>query len=214
MSRSILSRVVWGYGILILILILMVFAFVINITIDKLSSAQNLSVGNIQAAAQTLIRNAAGQIVDPSRENLIRLQLLHQEFMDLVGDEKAILGRFFLPEELSLRYGAIRTRFIEEQASIFSAVEQSRGEDPDLLQDYIAGGFGFIEELHTYNREVAQYRERLITILIILFAALVLGGTGVVVAYFFFYLPKLTGDYNALIAFSRAIQRGTVQSER
>ena len=92
MSRSILSRVVWGYGILILILILMVFAFVINITIDKLSSAQNLSVGNIQAAAQTLIRNAAGQIVDPSRENLIRLQLLHQEFMDLVGDEKAIFS--------------------------------------------------------------------------------------------------------------------------
>ncbi|MBA7569723.1 hypothetical protein ES708_11464 [subsurface metagenome] len=33
------------------------------------------------------------------------------------------------------------------------------------------------------------------------------------VVYFFFYLPNLTGDYKALIAFSRAIQRGTVQSE-
>jgi methyl-accepting chemotaxis protein len=213
MSKSILSRIVWGYGILILILILLVFAFVVNITVDKLSTAQNLSVGNIQAAAQTLIQNATGQVVKPSRENLIRLQLHHQEFMDLVGDEQVILGRFFLPEELSLRYGAIRTRVIETQASFFSSVEESRGEDLEVLQEYIAGGFGFIEELHTYSREVEQYRERLITILIILFATLVLVGTGVVIAYFFFYLPKLTGDYKALIAFSRAIQRGTVQSE-
>ncbi|MBA7569724.1 hypothetical protein ES708_11465 [subsurface metagenome] len=177
MSKSILSRIVWGYGILILILILIVFAFVVNITVDKLSSAQNLVVGNIQAAAARLIQNATGQVLAPSRENLVRLQLLHQEFTDLVGDEQLIPGRFFLPEELSLRYGAIRTRIIEEQARIFSAIEQSRGEDPEVLQKYIAGGFGFIEELRNYNRAIEQFRGRLITILIFFFAALVLVGT-------------------------------------
>ena len=213
MSKSILSRIVWGYGILILILILIVFAFVVNITVDKLSSAQNLAVGNIQAAAVRLIQNATGQVLAPSRENLVRLQFLHQEFTDLVGVEQLTPGRFFLPEELSLRYDAIRTRVIGEQARIFPAIEQSRGEDPEVLQEYIASGFGFIEELHTYNRAVEQFRGRLITILTILFAVLVLVGIGVVVVYFFFYLPNLTGDYKALIAFSRAIQRGTVQSE-
>ena len=113
-----------------------------------------------------MIQNATGQVLAPSRENLVRLQLLHQEFTDLVGEEQLIPGRFFLPEELSLRYGAIRTRIIEEQARIFSAIEQSRGEDPEVLQKYIAGGFGFIEELRNYNRAIEQFRGRLITILI------------------------------------------------
>ena len=44
MSKSILSRIVWGYGILILILILMVFSFIVSTTLDKLSSAQNLTI--------------------------------------------------------------------------------------------------------------------------------------------------------------------------
>jgi len=213
MSKSILSRIVWGYGILILILILIVFTFVVNITVDKLSNAQNLAVGNIEDAAERLMQNAAGQALTPSRENFVRLQLLHQEFTDLVGEEQLLPGSFFLPEEMSLRYGAIRTRIIEGQARIFTALEQSRGEDPAVLQEYISGGFGFIEELRNYNRAIEQFRGRLITILIIFFAALVLGGTGVVVVYFFFYLPNLTGDYKALVAFSRAIARGAVRSE-
>ena len=63
MSKSILNRIVWGYGILILILILMVFAFVVNITVDKLSSAQNLSVGKIQDAVERLNQSATRQVL-------------------------------------------------------------------------------------------------------------------------------------------------------
>jgi methyl-accepting chemotaxis protein len=213
MSKSILSRVVWGYGILILILILMICAFVVNITVDRLSNAQSLTNGQMFTRAEGLIQTASGQVAAPSAENFARLQLLHQELDELLGEEPEMLGSFFLPEELSLGYTDIRSRFLEESSRIFLRVQQGGGRDVQALQEYISSGFRFIEQLHDYNFQAERFRGRLVTLLIIFFAALVLAGTAVIVVYFFFYLPNLARDYKALIAFSRSIQRGASPGE-
>jgi methyl-accepting chemotaxis protein len=212
MSKSILSRIVWGYGILILILILTIFAFVVDITVDKLASVQNLGIWKMHTSAAAVIQNATGQLIAPSAENLAGLTLLHRELRELVSEQE-MAGNFFLPEELALRYEQLRTRFLEDSRRIFSRIEQTGGEDGQVLRDYIQTGFGFIEGLHAYNLGAERFRGRLVTLLIFFFAALVLVGTAAVVLYFFFYLPNLTRDYRALIALSRSIQQGTLQSQ-
>ena len=213
MSKSILNRVVWGYGILILILILMVCAFIVNITVDKFSNAQNLMIGNVNTRAECLIQAAGFQLVNPSAENLAKLELLHRELGELLGVEPGAAGSFFLPEQLSLRYRDIRSEFLVESNRIYSKVQQGRGRDKETLQGYIDEGFRFIGELQDYNFEVERFRGRLVTLLIILFAVLLLGATVVIVVYFFFYLPNLSRDYKALISYSRSIQRGAPHEE-
>jgi methyl-accepting chemotaxis protein len=211
MSKSILSRVVWGYGILILILILMIFAFTVNITVDRFSNTLSSRIGALCSGAERLIRTANGQLVNPSAENLARLQLLHQELGELLAEEPEMPGSFFLPEELARRYSDIRSRFLGQSSGIFPGVQQGR--DVRVLQEYIEGGFRFVGELHDFNLQVERFRGRLVTIIIVFFAALVLAGTAAVVVYFFFYLPKLSRDYKALIGFSRSIRRGASQGE-
>ncbi|MBN2553874.1 MAG: hypothetical protein JXB06_13940 [Spirochaetales bacterium] len=205
MSKSILSRVVWGYGILILVLILMIFAFVVNITVDKISSTQNLIISEIQGATGEAIENAVDQLLNPSAETVARIRLLHRELVDLLGSEQEMSGSYFLPEELSLRYVEIRSRFLAESEAM---IQQQ------AFQSYIGEGLRFIDELHSYNLQVERFRARLITLLIVLFTALVLAAAAVVIVYFFFYLPNLSRDYKTLISFSRSIQQGTVQSEQ
>ena len=212
MSKSILSRVVWGYGILILVLILMIFAFVVNVTVDKISSTQNLIISQIQGATGEVIENAVDQLLNPSAETAARIQLLHRELADLLGSEQELSGSFFLPEELSLRYVEIRSRFLAESEATLQRVRQSQGREQQAFQGYISEGLRFIDELQSYNLQVERFRARMITLLIILFAALVLAATTVVIVYFFFYLPNLSRDYKTLISFSRSIQQGTVQS--
>ena len=213
MSKSILSRVVWGYGILILILILMILAFIVNITVDKFSNAQNLRIGAMHVAAERLIQTANTQMVNPSAENLARLQLLHQELDELLREEPETLGSFFLPEDLSLGYSDIRSRFLERSDGIFLRMQQGAGTDVQVLQEYIDSGFRFIGELYDYSFRVERFRGRLVTLLIVFFAALVLSGTAVIVVYFFFYLPSLAKDYKALISFSRSIRQGASKGE-
>jgi len=213
MSKSILSRVVWGYGILILILILMVCAFVVNITVDKFSNAQSLTIGKMYTRAERLLQAASGQLAAPSAENLAKLGLLHQELGELLGAEPEMLGSYFLPEELSSGYSDIRSRFLEESNRIFLGVQQAGGRDAEALQEYIDNGFRFVGELHDYDFQVERFRGRLVTLLIVLFTVLVLAATAVVVVYFFFYLPNLAKDYKELISFSRSIQRGASQEE-
>ena len=211
MSKSILSRVVWGYGILILILILMISAFIVNITMDKFSNAQSIMIGNVHAQAERLIQTATGQLVAPSAETIARLELLHQGLAEMLAEEPEMMGSFFLPEQLSFLFADVRSEFLERSDSAFSRVRQ--GGDAEALQEYINEGFRFLEELHDYNYRVERFRGRLVTLLIILFAVLVLGTTAVVVVYFFFYLPNLSRDYKALISFSRSIQRGAPQEQ-
>jgi methyl-accepting chemotaxis protein len=163
--------------------------------------------------AERLIQTAGGQVVAPSAENLAKMQLLHQELIELLGEEPEMVGSFFLPEELSLGYTDIRSRFLEESNRTLLAVQQGGGRDVQALQEYIDSGFRFLEELHDYGFQVERFRGRVVTLLTIFFAALVLAGTAVVVIYFFFYLPNLARDYKALIAFSRSIQRGGTQGE-
>jgi len=213
MSKSIISRVVWGYGILILILILMICAFVVNITVDKFNNAQNLMIGEMNIRAQRLMQTAGDQLVDPSAEKLAKLQLLHQELGELLGEQPEIVGSFFLPEQLSRLYMDIRSEFLEESNSKFSRVQRSDGRDDRALQDYMNGVFRFIQQLHDYDFQVERFRGRLVTLLIVLFAVLVLAGTAVVVIYFFFYLPNLAKDYKALISFSRSVRQGVSQGE-
>ena len=213
MRKSILNRVVWGYGILVLILILMISAFIVNITVDKFSYAQNLMTGNMHTSAENLIQTASAQLVAPSAENLAKLQLLHQELNELLREEPQMVGSFFLPEQLSVLYEDIRSEFLEESSRNFQRFRQGGSRDVQALQEYINGGFRFIEQLHGYNFQVERFRGRLVTLLIILFAVLVLAGTAVVVAYFFFYLPRLARDYKALIRYSRSVQRGAPQEE-
>jgi methyl-accepting chemotaxis protein len=213
MSKSILSRVVWGYGILILILILMMSAFVVNITVDKFSNAQNLMTGNMYTRAERLIQAASDQLASPSSGNLAKLELLHLELKELLGEEPQMVGSFFLPERLSDLYTDIRSEFITQSISVFSRVRQGGGRDPTALREYIDEGFRFIDQLQDYSFQVERFRGRLVTLLIILFAILVLVGTAVVVVYFFFYLPNLARDYKALINFSRSIKRGAAQEQ-
>jgi methyl-accepting chemotaxis protein len=213
MSKSIMSRVVWGYGILILILILMICVFVVNITVDKFSNAQNLMIGEVHTRAERLIQTASGQLVAPSAENLAKLQLLHQELGELLGEEPEMVGSFFLSEQLSRLFRDMRSEFLEESDRKYLRVQRSGGRDARALQDYIDSGFRFIQELDDYNFQVERFRGRLVTLLIILFAVLVLVGTAVVVIYFFFYLPKLAKDYKALISFSRSIRMGASRGE-
>jgi methyl-accepting chemotaxis protein len=213
MSKSILNRVVLGYGILILILILMVCAFVVNITVDKFSNSQNLMIGNINTRAERLVQAAGFQLVSPSAENLAKLELLHQELGELLGAEPGAGGGFFLPEHLSLRFRDIRAEFLLEGNRIYSNVQQGRGRDKEAMQQYIDESFRFIGALQDYSFQVERFRGRLVTLLIILFAVLVLGATVVIVVYFFFYLPNLSRDYKALISYSRSIQRGAPHEE-
>ena len=124
-----------------------------------------------------------------------------------------MMGSFFLPEQLAVLLADIRSVFLERINSAFSRVLQQGGRDAEALQGYIDEGFRFLEELHDYDARVERFRGRLVTLLIILFAVLVLGATAVVVFYFFFYLPKLSQDYKALISFSRSIQRGVPQEQ-
>ena len=180
MSKSIISRVVWGYGILILIFILMICAFVVNITVDRFNNAQNLMIGEINIRAERLMQTAGEQLVDPSAEKLARLQLLHQELGELLEDQPEIVGSFFLPEQLSRLYLDIRSEFLEDSNSTFSRVQRSDGRDARVLQDYMSGGFRFIQELHDYDFQVERFRGRLVTLLIVLFAVLVLAGTAAV----------------------------------
>jgi methyl-accepting chemotaxis protein len=213
MSKSIISRVVWGYGILVLILILMICAFVVNITVDKFNNAHNLMIGEMNIRVQRLMQTAGDQLADPSAEKLARLQLLHQELGELLGEQPEIVGSFVLPEQLSRLYMDIRSEFLEGSDSRFSRVQRSDGMDDRALQDYMNGGFRFIQELHDYYFQVVRFRERLVTLLMVLFAVLVLAGTAVVVFYFFFYLPRLAKDYKALFSFSRSVRQGVSQGE-
>jgi methyl-accepting chemotaxis protein len=213
MSKSILNRVVWGYGILILILILMVSVFVVNITVDKFGNAQSIMIGEVHGQAEQLTRLATGQLAAPSAQTLARLELLHQELAEKLAEEPEMMGSFFLPEQLSVFFADVRSEFLEHSNSAFSRVLQQRGRDAEALQEYIDQGFRFLGLLHDYEYRVERFRGRLVTLLIILFAVLVLGATAVVVVYFFFYLPKLARDYKALVSFSRSIQRGVPQEQ-
>ena len=213
MSKSILSRIVWGYGILILILILMISAFVVNITVDKFSNAQNLMTGNVQYRAERVIQAATDQLMTPSAQNLAKLELLHRELKELLGEEPETVGSFFLPEQLSGLYTEIRSEFVGQSNGAFARVSQGGGRDLQAMQEYISGGFRFIERLNDYIYQVERFRGRLVTLLIILFAVLVLAGVAVVVVYFFFYLPNLARDYKDLIRFSGAIQQGAVREQ-
>jgi methyl-accepting chemotaxis protein len=213
MSKSILSRIVWGYGILILILILIISVFVVNITVDKFSNNQNLMAGNMHIQTERLIQTAIGQLVAPSAENLARLQLLHQELNEMLSEEPEVVGSFFLPEQLSVLYMDIRSDFLQRSNSLFSRVRQEGGRDTEALQEYIDGGFRFLRVLQDYSYRVERFRGTLVTLLTILFAVLVLGATAVIVVYFFFYLPNLSRDYKALVSFSRAMQRGVLQEQ-
>jgi methyl-accepting chemotaxis protein len=212
MSKSILSRIVWGYGILFLILILTVFAFVVNITVDKLASAQNLTIGRMQSLAGRLIQNTTAQMRSPSAEALAGLKLLHRELADLVGEQE-IVGSSFLPEDLVLDYAALRARFLERSGEAFARIEQSRGAGQGALQEYAAAGFRFMDDLGDYSLQAERFRGKLATLLMVFFAGLVVAGAAVIVLYFFFYLPNLSRDYKTLIAFSRSIRRSTIQGQ-
>ncbi|UCF97167.1 MAG: hypothetical protein JSV89_18645 [Spirochaetaceae bacterium] len=211
MKKSILSRVVWGYGILILVLILMIFTFVVTITVDKLASAQNLTVAELRAGAGELIQYATAQLGAPSAENLARLQLQYREFGKLL--EQEMLGSFYLPEDFSRRFAEIRGRFLQDSQTLLPRLEQSGAAGRTALQEFMTAGFHFIDNLGEYNLRVERFRGRLVTLLIVFFAALVVAGTAVVVLYFFFYLPNLARDYKALISFSRSSRRGASQGE-
>ena len=213
MSKSILGRVVWGYGILILILILLISLFVVNITVDKFSNTQSLLIASVHTRAEQLIQTAAGQLASPSAETFARLELLHQELAEKLAGQPEMMGSFFLPEQLADLFADVRSQFLERGNSAFSRVRQQGGRDAEALQAYINEGFRFLEELHDYDNRVERFRGTLVTLLIILFTVLVLGATAVVVVYFFFYLPKLSQDYKALISFSRSIQRGVPQEQ-
>ena len=180
MSKSILNRIVWGYGILILILILMIFAFVVNITVDRLSSAQNLITGEIHLKVEKLVQHATEQALSPSTENFVKLQLLHQELIQVVIEQQELVGGFFLPAELNLRYGQIRSQFIENSDRMFKPIEQTGGREKQAVTAYISDSFRFLDELHAYNLQVQRFRAQLVTLLIVFFSTLVVAGVAVV----------------------------------
>jgi methyl-accepting chemotaxis protein len=213
MSKSILSRVVWGYGILILILILMISVFVVNISVDKVSNTQNLVIGNVSTQAEQLIQTATDQLASPSAQTIAKLELLHQELAGMLTEEPETMGSFFLPEQLSFLFADIRSEFLRRSEDALSKVRQRGGKDAAALQEYTDEGFRFLRRLQDYNYQVERFRGRLVTLLIVLFAVLVLGAAAVIVIYFFFYLPGLSRDYKALVSFSRSIQRGVPREQ-
>jgi methyl-accepting chemotaxis protein len=213
MNKSIVSRIVWGYGILILVLILMIFAFVVNITVDKLDNSQSLFTGEMRLNFEKLIHQASVQVMDPSTENLVKLQLLHQELSEMLKGKQELAGSFFLPAELNLFYDQIRSQFLEDSDRSVEKINASNGQDVTALQEYIRSTFLFLNELHEYNVRVQRFRGQVVTLLIVFFAVLVVAATAVVVVYFFFYLPNLVRDYKTLVSFSRSIQQGSVQGD-
>jgi methyl-accepting chemotaxis protein len=213
MSKSIVSRVVWGYGILILILVLMVSVFVVSITVEKFATAQSIVSGTLDAGTERLIRTASSQLAAPSSDNLAQLRLLHQELGELLRSEAQTLSSFFLPEQLSASYTDLRSRFDDESERIFANLQRGDGRDEQVLQEYIEAGFAFLEELHEHSFQIERFRGRLVTLLIAAFTVLVLAGTAVVVIYFFFYLPNLSRDYKALINYSRSVRRGASSAD-
>lgn len=213
MNKSIISRVMWGYGILILILVLMICAFFVNLTIDRFGHTQNITTAEILDGAEQLIEIGTGQLAAPSAETMLKVQLFHQELVGLLQGEQEMSGGFFLPEELISRYTEIRSEFLERSSAAFVPVRQAGGADLSALREYLAVNFDFIDELQEYNLQVERFRGRLATLIVIIFAVLALAGTAVVVVYFFFYLPNLARDYRELISFSQSVQRGTGRGE-
>ncbi len=213
MRKSIVSRIIWGYGILILIAVLMVFCFLVYSTVDRLGASEAALLARVSVKAAGVLEAATTQLNNPSPENMLRLTERHKEYLDLAAEAQETPGRFFLSSEMLSSYGDLLSRILDRQTSLFQRVDRGGGEDRQALQGYIDEGFAFLEDLYDYGLQVQEFRERVSTILIVFFCVLVLVAAGIVIAYLFVYLPGLARDYKNLIAFSRDMEQGTVQRE-
>ncbi len=213
MSRSISTRIAWGYGILILLMILTVFCFVVHVAVDKLGGSESAKLAELQNKAGRVLETAALPSNTASQTSSVELGLRHGELMEALERLEEMPGRFFLPESLIKRYSELRSRFLREQTERFRDIGETVGAEKESLQLYIEGDFFFLEELHSYAQEARAFRHRLSTILIVFFSGFIAIGVGLVVFYFFFSLPGITRDYRILVSFSRALGRGAVQSQ-
>jgi hypothetical protein len=204
MSRSISTRILWGYGILILLMILTIFCFVVHVTVDKLGGAEYAKLAELQNKAERVLGTAALLSNTASQPGSVEFGLRHGELMEAVQRLEEMPGRFFLPESLIKSYNELRSRFLREQTERFRDIGQIGGGDKESLQLYIEGGFSFLEELYGYGQAARAFRNRLSTILIACFSAFIAIGVGFIVFYFFFSLPGITRDYKILVSFRRS----------
>ncbi len=204
MKKSILSRLVLGYGIFVVIILLLVFVFAASIVIDKIGSTERVILNDIAYKVEALSFTV-------SRESLDALTSGHNELFEQIGQIPALPGRFFLPERFQTLYSDLRQMILTDLHSDFKELESKAlrlRQDLPELQTYLARSSGVLKKLNNYRNQAEAYRDRLMNLMIVIFCFFTLLGVAAAVMYFFYYLPDMARDFRKTLSFSRQIAQG------
>jgi methyl-accepting chemotaxis protein len=202
MKKSIVSRIVAGYGYLALLLLCLVFATVLHVSIGWLGNAEAGVLRTIVRPAQSLFQAVAERRgIEPEHAALVRA----------LESSETLPGRFFLPESLAGRYERLRSQALRELAPLPGSGDGLSSSGTAEIRSYLQPVRRLLDGLEDYAARTNQFRARLEIILLAIIGLLALTGFIVGVLYFLVHLPALGRDYRTLLRYSRGLAEGSVQ---
>ncbi|MBA7659075.1 hypothetical protein ES703_67039 [subsurface metagenome] len=206
-KRSVISRLVVGYGIFLLTILLLVITSVVYIAVHRIGRSERLIVDSLILQVERLSRQAL--LPDPDFEK--NFVSPHREFFRQIEKINFLPGRFFLPERFPERFVQIQRSILTDFQSEFKSFINTVKGNPEALRSYLAQNLNQLELLNDYRVDADIYRNQLLNMIIIIFIFFALLGAGTAAVYFFYYLPDIDRALRKTLQLGRNISAGDLE---